>query len=36
VIIPDFGGFVVNAQGFSFNEKEGKIHPKKKFVAFNE
>lgn len=36
VIIPDFGGFVVNAQGFSFNEKEGKIYPKKKFVAFNE
>lgn len=36
VIIPNFGGFVVNAQGFSFNEKEGKIHPKKKFVAFNE
>ena len=36
VIIPNFGGFVVNAQGFSFNEKEGKIHPKKKFIAFNE
>lgn len=36
VIIPHFGGFVVNAQGFSFDEKEGKIHPKKKSVAFNE
>ena len=36
VIIPHFGGFVVNAQGFSFNEKEGKIYPKKKCVAFNE
>ena len=36
VIIPHFGGFVVNAQGFSFNEKEGRIHPKKKCVAFNE
>ena len=36
VIIPNFGGFVVNAQGFSFNEKEGKIYPKKKCVAFNE
>jgi hypothetical protein len=36
VIIPQFGGFVVNAEGFSFNEKEGKILPKKKFIAFNE
>jgi hypothetical protein len=36
VIIPQFGGFVVNAQGFSFNQKEGKIYPKKKCVAFNE
>ena len=25
VIIPQFGGFVVNAEDFSFNEKEGKI-----------
>jgi len=36
VIIPQFGGFVVNAKDFSFNEKEGRIHPKKKCVAFNE
>jgi len=36
VIIPQFGGFVVNEQGFTFNEKEGRIHPKKKCVAFNE
>jgi hypothetical protein len=36
VIIPQFGGFVVNAQDFLFDEKEGKIHPKKKSVAFNE
>lgn len=36
VIIPQFGGFVVNAEGFTFNEREGKIHPKKKCVAFNE
>jgi nucleoid DNA-binding protein len=36
VIIPNFGGFVVNAQGFQLNEKDGKIHPKKKCVAFNE
>ena len=36
VIIPHFGGFVVNAQGFTFNEREGRIHPKKKCVAFNE
>jgi nucleoid DNA-binding protein len=36
VIIPNFGGFVVNAQGFQLNEKDGKIYPKKKCVAFNE
>jgi len=36
VIIPQFGGFVVNSQDFSFDEKEGKIHPKKKCIAFNE
>lgn len=36
VIIPHFGGFVVNAQGFQFNEKEAKIYPKRKCVAFNE
>jgi nucleoid DNA-binding protein len=36
VIIPQFGGFVVNEQGFIFNEREGKIYPKKKCVAFNE
>lgn len=36
VIIPQFGGFVVNAEDFSFNEKEGKIYPKRKCVAFNE
>jgi hypothetical protein len=36
VIIPQLGGFVVNAKDFTFNEQEGKIYPKKKFVAFNE
>ena len=36
VIIPQFGGFVVNSEDFSFNEKEGKIYPKRKCVAFNE
>ncbi|MEY4309121.1 MAG: hypothetical protein RL422_1324 [Bacteroidota bacterium] len=36
VIIPQFGGFVVNAQDFQFNAKEGKIYPKRKCVAFNE
>lgn len=36
VIIPQFGGFVVNAEDFSYNEKEGKIYPKRKCVAFNE
>ncbi|TBH70675.1 HU domain-containing protein [Aquirufa antheringensis] len=36
VIIPQFGGFVVNAQDFQFNAQEGKIYPKRKCVAFNE
>lgn len=36
VIIPQFGGFVVNGQDFQFNAKEGKIYPKRKCVAFNE
>jgi hypothetical protein len=36
VIIPQLGGFVVNAKDFTFNELEGKIYPKKKYVAFNE
>ncbi|MEY4524905.1 MAG: hypothetical protein RIR57_275 [Bacteroidota bacterium] len=36
VIIPQLGGFVVNAKDFMFNEQEGKIYPKKKYVAFNE
>ncbi|MFM1821730.1 MAG: hypothetical protein RLZZ402_2089 [Bacteroidota bacterium] len=36
VIIPQFGGFVVNAQDFQFNAKENKIYPKRKCVAFNE
>ncbi|MEY2635849.1 MAG: hypothetical protein RLZZ197_325 [Bacteroidota bacterium] len=36
VIIPQLGGFVVNAKDFTFNEQEGKIYPKKKYVAFNQ
>jgi len=36
VIIPQFGGFVVNAQDYQFNAKESKIYPKRKCVAFNE
>ena len=36
MIIPQLGGFVVNAKDFTFNEQEGKIYPKKKYVAFNE
>lgn len=36
VIIPQFGGFVVNAQDYQFNTKENKIYPKRKCVAFNE
>ena len=36
VIIPQFGGFVVNAEDFSFNEKEGKIYPKKYPLKINQ
>ena len=36
VIIPNFGGFVINVQDFKFDEKEAIIHPRKKSIAFNE
>ena len=36
VIIPNFGGFVINVQDFKFEEKEAIIHPRKKSIAFNE
>jgi nucleoid DNA-binding protein len=36
VIIPQFGGFVVNQQGYTYDAQEAKIHPKKRWVAFNE
>ena len=36
VIIPNFGGFVINVQDFKFDEKEAVIHPRKKSIAFNE
>lgn len=36
VIIPNFGGFVINVQDFTFDEKEAIIYPRKKFIAFNE
>jgi nucleoid DNA-binding protein len=36
VIIPNFGGFVMNVQDFKFDEKEAIIYPRKKSIAFNE
>ena len=36
VIVPNFGGFVINVQDFKFDEKEAIIHPRKKSIAFNE
>lgn len=36
VIIPNFGGFVVNTQDFQWKEDEQMIYPKSKWVAFNE
>jgi nucleoid DNA-binding protein/cell division protein FtsN len=36
VIIPNFGGFVINVQDFKFDEKEAIIHPRKKSIAFNQ
>jgi nucleoid DNA-binding protein len=36
VIIPNFGGFVINVEDFKFEEKEAIIFPRKKSIAFNE
>ena len=36
VIIPNFGGFVINVEDFKFDEKEAIIFPRKKSIAFNE
>lgn len=36
IIIPNFGGFVVNLKDFEFNAKEEIIYPRKRWVAFNE
>jgi len=36
VIIPNFGGFVINVQDFKFDDKEAVIYPRKKSIAFNE
>jgi len=35
VIIPNFGGFVLNSQDFKLDDEQV-IHPKSKWVAFNE
>ncbi|MHA8086638.1 HU domain-containing protein [Aquirufa sp. Wall-65K1] len=36
IIIPNFGGFVVNVKDFEFNAKEEIIYPRKRWIAFNE
>lgn len=36
VIIPNFGGFVINNQDFRFEESSNTLYPKQKWVAFNE
>lgn len=36
VIISNFGGFVINAKEFEYNEKEAMIYPSSKSIAFNE
>ncbi len=36
VIIPQFGGFVLNTKDFTFDESTSTIYPKRKWVAFNE
>jgi nucleoid DNA-binding protein len=36
VIIPQFGGFVLNTKGFLYDEDTLTIYPKRKWVAFNE
>lgn len=36
IIIPNFGGFVVNIKDFEFNAEEEMIYPRKRWIAFNE
>ena len=36
VIIPNFGGFVINVRDFEFDSKTSLIHPRRKWIAFNE
>lgn len=36
VVIPQFGGFVLNTKDFTFDESTSTIYPKRKWVAFNE
>ncbi len=36
VIIPQFGGFVLNTKDFTFDKSTSTIYPKRKWVAFNE
>ena len=36
VVIPQFGGFVLNTKDFTFDDSTSTIYPKRKWVAFNE
>ncbi len=36
VIIPNFGGFVMNVRDFEFDSETELIHPRSKWIAFNE
>ncbi|MFM6949187.1 MAG: SPOR domain-containing protein [Aquirufa sp.] len=36
IIIPNFGGFVVNIEDFKLSKDQQKIYPRKKWIAFNE
>lgn len=36
VVIPQFGGFVLNTKDFMFDQSTSTIYPKRKWVAFNE
>ena len=36
VVIPHFGGFVLNTKDFTFDKSTSTIYPKRKWVAFNE
>ncbi len=36
IIIPNFGGFVVNMEDFKLSDDQQKIYPRRRWIAFNE